>query len=90
MGLKAGALDHLLGSLCQKKSIEAPIPNVPKGVLVSERRGDKGVFLTLLNPHTEAASVPLPAGMTELRSGAACEAKRKLGPWDGAVLRRGE
>ena len=90
VGLGREALAHLLDSLCRKKLIEAPIPDIPKGVLVSERRGEDGTFLILLNPHTEAASVALPDGMIDLRSGAACGAERKLGPWDGAVLRRGE
>lgn len=88
VGLSRAAMAHLLDSLCKKRTIEAPIPDIPKGVLVSERRSDKDAFLIILNPHTEATVVPLPDGLSDLRTGNACGVKLELGSWDGVVLRR--
>lgn len=82
-------VDRLVGYLCEKRGIGAPLP-VPHGVEVTERRGNGRSFLFVLNHNAQFTTISLGGRrLRNLLSGRDLHGEVALGPRDVLILTDG-
>ncbi len=84
--LEAAGLDALVGWLCDRAGLRAPV-EAPAGVEVTERRAGDRRILFLLNHGSRTAEVELaPGAWVDAVSGERVGARLCIGPRDGRIL----